>query len=115
MPQSAGDLDPMSGFSALTRSWFESAFEAPTNAQLGAWASIHQGNNTLVVAPTGSGKTLAAFLAAIDSLANQTAPTVKRERCRVLYISPLKALAADVERNLRSPLVGLAREAQRAG
>lgn len=114
MPPVSMSRDPMAGFSALTKSWFASSFAAPTNAQIGAWKSIHAGNNTLVVAPTGSGKTLAAFLASVDSLASTPIPTNKRERCRVLYISPLKALAVDVERNLRSPLVGLAREAQRA-
>lgn len=114
MPDSTANGDPMAGFSALTRTWFTSAFVTPTNAQVGAWQSIQTGSNTLVVAPTGSGKTLAAFLAAIDSLANQPTPKNKRARCRVLYISPLKALAADVERNLRSPLVGIAREAERA-
>src|SRR5215217_7620373 len=93
-------------FSALTRGWFEGAFAAPTQAQVGAWDALAQDQDVLVVAPTGSGKTLAAFLSAIDRLA--TAPPVaERERLRVLYISPLKALAADIERNLRAPLAGL--------
>jgi ATP-dependent Lhr-like helicase len=93
-------------FSALTRGWFEGAFAAPTRAQVGAWDALAQDQDLLVVAPTGSGKTLAAFLSAIDRLA--TAPAVpERERLRVLYISPLKALAADIERNLRAPLAGL--------
>src|SRR4029450_2762079 len=93
-------------FSALTRGWFEGAFAAPTQAQAGAWDALAEEQDLLVVAPTGSGKTLAAFLSAIDRLA--TAPSVpERERLRVLYISPLKALAADIERNLRAPLAGL--------
>src|SRR5215217_5356915 len=93
-------------FSALTRGWFEGAFAAPTQAQVGAWDALAQEQDVLVVAPTGSGKTLAAFLSAIDRLA--TAPPVpERERLRVLYVSPLKALAADIERNLRAPLAGL--------
>jgi ATP-dependent Lhr-like helicase len=93
-------------FSPLTRLWFEDAFAAPTPAQVGAWEAIADGGNVLVVAPTGSGKTLAAFLSAIDRLA--TAPRVDpKRRLRVLYVSPLKALAADVERNLRTPLAGL--------
>src|SRR6266540_5269204 len=93
-------------FSSLTRLWFEGAFAAPTPAQVGAWEAIADGGNVLVVAPTGSGKTLAAFLSAIDRLA--TAPRVgPKQRLRVLYISPLKALAADIERNLRTPLAGL--------
>src|SRR5215203_1741097 len=102
-------------FSALTRGWFEGAFAAPTPAQVGAWDALASDHDVLVVAPTGSGKTLAAFLSAIDRLA--TAPPVpERERLRVLYISPLKALAADIERNLRSPLAELLdRPARRIG
>ncbi|HZD38403.1 MAG TPA: DEAD/DEAH box helicase, partial [Actinomycetes bacterium] len=93
-------------FSPLTRAWFEGAFAAPTAAQVAAWEAIAAGGNVQVVAPTGSGKTLAAFLSAIDRLA--TAPPVEpKRRLRVLYVSPLKALAADVERNLRAPLAGL--------
>jgi ATP-dependent Lhr-like helicase len=93
-------------FSSLTRGWFEGAFAAPTQAQVGAWDALASDQDVLVVAPTGSGKTLAAFLSAIDRLA--TAPPVpERQRLRVLYISPLKALAADIERNLRAPLAGL--------
>jgi len=115
MPHHPPVDESLAGFSALTRDWFGSAFSAPTNAQVGAWRAIHRGKHTLVVAPTGSGKTLAAFLAAIDRLATAAEPAPKKQRCRVLYISPLKALAADVERNLRSPLVGLQREASRAG
>ncbi|HEU4400264.1 MAG TPA: DEAD/DEAH box helicase [Actinomycetota bacterium] len=93
-------------FSALTRGWFEGAFAAPTPAQAGAWDALAQERDVLVVAPTGSGKTLAAFLSAIDRLA--TAPPVDpKRRLRVLYVSPLKALAADIERNLRSPLAGV--------
>src|SRR6266511_2879291 len=101
-------------FSSLTRLWFEGAFAAPTPAQVGAWEAIADGGNVLVVAPTGSGKTLAAFLSAIDRLA--TAPRVgPKQRLRVLYVSPLKALAADVERNLRAPLAGLRAVAARLG
>src|SRR6266487_4004450 len=99
-------------FSQLTRAWFQDAFAAPAAAQAGAWAAIAAGQDALVVAPTGSGKTLAAFLYAIDRLA--TAPPVPAvERLRVLYVSPLKALAADIERNLRTPLAGLRAAAAR--
>src|SRR5215216_4836011 len=99
-------------FSALTRGWFEGAFAAPTQPQVGAWDALAQDQDVLVVAPTGSGKTLAAFLSAIDRLAG--APAVpERERLRVLYVSPLKALAADIERNLRAPLAGLRAAAAR--
>jgi ATP-dependent Lhr-like helicase len=106
---------PLAGFSPATRAWFESAFHEPTAAQAGAWAAIARGEHTLVIAPTGSGKTLAAFLSAIDRLAALPTPDDPKQRCRVLYISPLKALAADVEKNLRSPLVGIGQAAQRLG
>ena len=102
-------------FSPATRDWFSGAFPAPTPAQLGAWEAITTGANALVVAPTGSGKTLAAFLWAIDRLATTPAPEDRNLRTRVLYISPLKALAVDVERNLRSPLVGVTQTAKRLG
>ena len=101
-------------FGVATRAWFESAFVAPTGAQTGAWAAISAGRHALVVAPTGSGKTLAAFLWALDRLASEPAPDPAK-RCRVVYVSPLKALAVDVERNLRAPLAGIRHAAQRLG
>ena len=107
--------DPLAGFSTLTREWFTGAFAEPTAAQTGAWASIAGGDNTLVIAPTGSGKTLAAFLWALDRLASSPASADPKQRCRVLYISPLKALAVDIERNLRAPLAGIRQVAQRRG
>ena len=97
-----------------TRTWFTSSFAAPTRAQLGAWEAIGAGANVLVSAPTGSGKTLAAFLAGVDRLLFGPAPDGAR-RTRVLYVSPLKALAYDVDRNLRAPLVGITYAAERAG
>ncbi|MDQ1525844.1 MAG: ATP-dependent helicase Lhr and Lhr-like helicase, partial [Microbacteriaceae bacterium] len=116
---------PLDPFSPATREWFAGAFPAPTAAQAGAWAAISKGSNALVVAPTGSGKTLAAFLWAIDRLAatahsagahpSDARPTDPQRRTRVLYISPLKALAVDVERNLRAPLVGVTQTAKRLG
>ncbi len=110
--EQAGPSAGLGRFSALTRAWFESAFAAPTPAQAGAWDALAQDQDVLVVAPTGSGKTLAAFLSAIDRLA--TAPPVDpKRRLRVLYVSPLKALAADIERNLRAPLAGLRAAAAR--
>src|SRR5215471_7044298 len=108
-------MDPLAGFSALTREWFTGAFTEPTPAQAGAWSSIAGGENSLVIAPTGSGKTLAAFLWALDRLASSPAPADPKLRCRVLYISPLKALAVDIERNLRAPLAGMRQVAQRRG
>ncbi|MGE7390898.1 ATP-dependent helicase [Streptomyces sp. NPDC004126] len=105
----------LDSFSPATRSWFTGAFRTPTPAQEGAWRAIGEGSDVLVVAPTGSGKTLAAFLAALDGLASQPPPAEARKRCRVLYVSPLKALAVDVERNLRSPLTGIRQESARLG
>ena len=91
------------------------SFAEPTPAQAGAWRAIGKGEDTLVVAPTGSGKTLAAFLWAIDKLAAEPPPADPKLRCRVLYVSPLKALAVDIERNLRAPLTGIGHAAHRLG
>ena len=117
-------------FSPVTRAWFERTFDSPTSAQAQGWAAIAEGSHTLILAPTGSGKTLAAFLWALDRLHVAPRPVElaeggKRRKVpkggaaaggvRVLYISPLKALIYDVERNLRSPLAGIAREAARQG
>ena len=108
-------MDVMEAFSAATRQWFAGAFAAPTQAQTGAWAAAAAGEHALVIAPTGSGKTLAAFLWALDRLAASDVPLEARRRCRVLYVSPLKALAVDVERNLRAPLAGIRQAAHRLG
>ncbi|HET9945074.1 MAG TPA: DEAD/DEAH box helicase, partial [Actinomycetes bacterium] len=102
-------------FSPATQGWFDASFTAPTAAQAGAWDAIGSGANALVVAPTGSGKTLAAFLWSIDRLASESPPLDRRHRCRVLYVSPMKALAVDVERNLRAPLTGIKHAATRLG
>jgi ATP-dependent helicase Lhr and Lhr-like helicase len=106
-------------FSAPTRAWFSAAFAEPTPAQVGAWEAISQGRHALVVAPTGSGKTLSAFLWAIDRLLTERGPDELARRSsrgtRVLYVSPLKALAVDVERNLRAPLTGIRQTAERLG
>jgi ATP-dependent Lhr-like helicase len=107
--------DVLSRFSPATRQWFEGAFSEPTSAQLGAWEAVSTGSHALVVAPTGSGKTLAAFLWSIDRLSSTPAPDDPLHRTRVLYISPLKALGVDVERNLRAPLVGVTQTAKRLG
>jgi ATP-dependent Lhr-like helicase len=106
--------DP-SRFSPATQAWFDASFSAPTPAQEGAWAAVAGGRNALVVAPTGSGKTLAAFLWSIDRLASEPPPAERQRRCRVLYISPMKALGVDVERNLRAPLTGIRHAATRLG
>ncbi len=102
-------------FQPATRAWFSSTFAAPTLAQAKAWETIASGRNALVVAPTGSGKTLAAFLWAIDQLSLRRTRSAETLGVRVLYVSPLKALAVDVERNLRSPLVGIRTAAERLG
>jgi len=101
-------------FSPPTKAWFEASFAAPTRAQIEGWEAISQGHHTLIHAPTGSGKTLAAFLWAIDRLASSPTPA-ERERCRVLYVSPMKALAYDIERNLRAPLTGIHVAAEQVG
>src|SRR2546425_6063817 len=105
-------MSALDGFSDLTREWFSGTFDAPTPAQEQGWEAIRRGEHTLILAPTGSGKTLAAFLWAIDRLVTEP---VEGERTRVLYVSPLKALTYDVERNLRAPLAGIGLGAQRAG
>ena len=101
-------------FSSSARAWFSDSFEAPTPAQELGWDAIAAGEHTLLLAPTGSGKTLAAFLWCLNRLMFTPAPP-KGSRCRVLYISPLKALAVDVERNLRAPLAGIANVARAKG
>lgn len=105
---SAPTSDPLSGFSTPARAWFSGAFAEPTTVQIEAWKAIRSGVNALVIAPTGSGKTLAAFMWAIDRLAQQAQNgRPQKSGVRVLYISPLKALGVDVERNLRAPLAGI--------
>lgn len=130
--------DVLERFTPATQDWFRGAFPAPTPAQTGAWNAISAGKHALVVAPTGSGKTLSAFLWAIDRVFRERmdapptleakAETTKKKRSpkgakaasdvprtRILYISPLKALGVDVERNLRSPLIGIGQSARRLG
>jgi ATP-dependent Lhr-like helicase len=107
-------IDPLAPFHPATRGWFSAAFEAPTRPQALGWPAIARGESTLILAPTGSGKTLTAFLWCLNRLMFTPAPP-KSGRCRVLYISPLKALAVDVERNLRAPLAGIAQVADGRG
>ncbi|HUR85944.1 MAG TPA: DEAD/DEAH box helicase [Solirubrobacteraceae bacterium] len=93
---------PLSQFTPAVRDWFQSAFESPTEVQAQAWPAIATGEHTLISAPTGSGKTLAAFLWALDRLSREPAA-----HTRLVYVSPLKALAYDIDRNLRAPLRGI--------
>ena len=101
-------------FQAPTRHWFQSVFGAPTSAQSLGWPALSAGRSTLLLAPTGSGKTLAAFLVALDRLLFG-APPKEGGRCRVLYVSPLKALGVDVEKNLQVPLLGIRQTAEAQG
>lgn len=115
------ETDPLNRFSAPVQAWFRSAFPAPTPVQRAAWQAIALGSSCLVIAPTGSGKTLAAFLYAIDALfaerqiATEAGKKAGRMTTRILYLSPVKALAADVERNLRLPLEGVTGQRSRMG
>jgi ATP-dependent helicase Lhr and Lhr-like helicase len=100
-------------FHPAVAEWFRNAFDAPTPAQVHGWPAIARGDSTLILAPTGSGKTLTAFLWCLDRLMFEAAPP--EARCRVVYVSPLKALAVDIERNLRAPLAGIAHRAAARG
>jgi len=102
--------DALDRFHPAVSEWFRTSFAAPTRAQSQAWPVIKSGENTLLMAPTGSGKTLAAFLSSIDMLVQSP-----QRGCRVVYVSPLKALAVDVERNLRAPIAGIRHAAERLG
>src|SRR3954454_12894905 len=105
----------MEQFSAAVREWFTTAFPEPTAAQAQGGPAIAAGEHTLILAPTGSGKTLAAFLWGIDRLMSEPPPDDKTRRTRLLYVSPLRALAVDVEKNLRAPLAGIRLAAERLG
>jgi ATP-dependent helicase Lhr and Lhr-like helicase len=109
----AAPPDPFASFHPVTAAWFREVFEEPTAPQRLGWPAIARGESTLILAPTGTGKTLTAFLWCLDRLMLQAPP--KTPGCRIVYVSPLKALAVDVERNLRSPLAGIANMARRMG
>jgi ATP-dependent Lhr-like helicase len=112
---SRADGAPLALFHRAVRAWFESSFPAPTKPQLLGWPAIARGDSTLILAPTGTGKTLTAFLWCINRLMFAPEPPRENERCRVLYISPIKALAVDIDRNLRVPLAGIAAAARQLG
>jgi ATP-dependent Lhr-like helicase len=105
MSTTATPKSPLEPFSEPVRKWFQASFEAPTPAQAAGWPAIASGEHTLICAPTGSGKTLAAFLWGIDKLSRE--PERLGQGVRIVYISPLKALSYDIERNLRAPLQGV--------
>ncbi len=119
--------DPLGVFHPVTAAWFRAVFDEPTAPQRMGWPVIARGENALILAPTGTGKTLAAFLWCLDRLMLQLPNPGDKEKdlarmghpasrgCRIVYVSPLKALAVDVERNLRSPLAGMANMARRMG
>jgi ATP-dependent helicase Lhr and Lhr-like helicase len=109
-----GVEDALALFHPITAKWFSEVFDAPTTPQKEGWPAIARGESTLILAPTGTGKTLTAFLWCLDKLMMKTTPEAQHG-CRVVYLSPLKALAVDVERNLRSPLVGISNMAKREG
>src|SRR5262245_22400726 len=106
--------DALSSFHEPVRRWFREALGRPTRVQREGWKPIVAGRSALLLAPTGSGKTLAAFLAASDGLLFSDEPA-KHERLRVIYVSPLKALASDVEKNLRAPIAGVSEVAAKQG
>src|SRR5215470_690171 len=106
-------VNPASLFHPAVAAWFDCSFAAPTAAQVEAWPAIQAGQNVLLAAPTGSGKTLAAFLAAIDGLVRQGLEGRLEDATQVVYVSPLKALSNDIQRNLEVPLAGI-RDALRA-
>jgi ATP-dependent Lhr-like helicase len=115
-PSNPADVhDPLGLFHPVTAAWFKAVFDAPTAPQRMGWQAIARGESSLILAPTGTGKTLAAFLWCLDRLMLQPLPHGHKAGCRIVYVSPLKALAVDVERNLRSPLAGIANMARRMG
>src|SRR5215472_15131269 len=115
VPPEVAGIDPFACFHPVTAAWFKAVFDAPTAPQVAGWPVIARGESALILAPTGTGKTLTAFLWCLDRLMLHRRPEDRRKGTRIVYVSPLKALAVDVERNLRSPLAGIANMARRMG
>ena len=115
-PDIVSDAEAFACFHPVTAEWFKAVFDAPTAPQRLGWPVIARGESALILAPTGTGKTLTAFLWCLDRLMlHRIAGRGRKQGCRIVYVSPLKALAVDVERNLRSPLAGIANMARRRG
>ena len=114
-PDIVSDAEAFACFHPVTAEWFKAVFDAPTAPQRLGWPVIARGESALILAPTGTGKTLTAFLWCLDRLMLHPSPAGKKQGCRIVYVSPLKALTVDVERNLRSPLTGIANMARRKG
>src|ERR1700732_4194113 len=103
-------MNSLATFHPAVAAWFARTFDAPTPAQVSAWPALQRGQHVLVAAPTGSGKTFAAFLAAIDQLVKEGLQVPLPDETRILYVSPLKALSNDIQRNLEAPLEGIRAE-----
>jgi ATP-dependent Lhr-like helicase len=100
-------MSPATLFHPAVAAWFDRSFAGPTPAQAQAWPALHNGEHVLIAAPTGSGKTLAAFLAAIDGLVRQGLEEPLKDETQIVYVSPLKALSNDIQKNLQAPLAGI--------
>src|ERR1700723_4751144 len=103
-------MNALDSFHPAVAAWFSRTFDAPTPAQERAWPALQSGQHVLVAAPTGAGKTFAAFLAAIDQLVKEGLQVPLPDETRILYVSPLKALSNDIQRNLEAPLNGIGEE-----
>src|ERR1700759_395939 len=114
-PKPISDTNEFADFPPVTAEWFRAVFDAPTAPQRLGWPVIARGESSLILAPTGTGKTLTAFLWCLDRLMLHDVVAERKKGCKIVYVSPLKALAVDVERNLRSPLAGIANMARRRG
>ena len=102
-------------FHPIVQDWFNTTFDEPTKVQLDAWKEIKKGNDTLIAAPTGSGKTLAAFLSSINDLVEQGTSGFLEDQVQIVYVSPLRALSNDIEKNLQQPIQGITQRLEELG